>query len=81
MDVPLDDRWEGFVREQVRAGHFATPADVVREGLRLVEDRQAKLDALRAKLDAAIERGGAYSDEEVGRYLEEVAARLPSPTT
>lgn len=76
MDVPLGDHWEGFVRDQVRAGRFDTPADVVREGLRLVEERQSRLDALRAKLDAAIERGGALTDEDVGARVAATVERL-----
>ena len=42
----------------------------MREGLRLVEERETKLQALRETLDASIARGGAHSDEAVGQRIE-----------
>jgi len=35
------------------------------------EDR-AKLEALRADIDHAYERGGSYTDEEVAEYIEQI---------
>ncbi|MEG3086369.1 type II toxin-antitoxin system ParD family antitoxin [Sphingomonas sp. PB4P5] len=69
MDVAIGKRWEGFVEDAVRDGKFESASDVVNEGLRLVEQREAKLQALRETLAASIARGGAYSDEEVGAYI------------
>ncbi|GJQ60528.1 MAG: hypothetical protein D8M57_15180 [Candidatus Scalindua sp. AMX11] len=39
------------------------------EVLRLVEEREAKLKALRKYISTAIERGGNYSDYEIGEAL------------
>jgi len=38
----------------------------------LTPEERAKLDALRADIDQAIERGGSYTDEEVAAYIERV---------
>jgi len=38
----------------------------------LTPQEQAKLKALRADIDQAIERGGSYTDEEVAAYIERV---------
>ena len=41
----------------------------MREGLRLVEEREARLKALKEHIDSAIERGGSYNDEEIEKAL------------
>ena len=69
MNVSIGTRWESFIEELVKTGRYGTGSEVVREGLRLVEEREAKLQALRDTLDASIERGGWRSDEEVGERV------------
>ena len=59
MNVSVGDRWEKFVEQAVKAGRYGSASEVVREGLRLVEEREAKLRALRATLDAALARRSA----------------------
>jgi len=44
--------------------------------LRLFEEREAKLKALRAMLDASIAAGGEASDADVDSALETKAAQL-----
>ena len=70
MNVSVGSRWERFVDELVRAGRYGTASEVMREGLRLVEEREAKLQALRDTLNASIARGGSLSDEEVAASVE-----------
>ena len=45
MNVSLGERWEGFVANIVEQGRYSSASEVVREGLRLVEEREAKLVA------------------------------------
>jgi antitoxin ParD1/3/4 len=45
----------------VREGRYGSASEVVREGLRLVEEREAKLKALREEVNAAIKGGGDNS--------------------
>ena len=54
MNVSIGERWEGFVAQIVGQGRYGSASEVVREGLRLVEEREAKLIALRTTLDASI---------------------------
>ena len=65
MDVAIGERWEGFVQDAVRNGRFESASDVVNEGLRLVEEREAKLQALRETLQASIARGGSNTGADV----------------
>lgn len=73
MNVSVGERWEGFVENVVKAGRYGSASEVVREGLRLVEEREQKLMALRAHIQAAIAGGGEHTDEEAAAY---VASRL-----
>jgi antitoxin ParD1/3/4 len=76
MNLSIGDRWEGFVESAVKSGRYASASEVVREGLRLVEEREAKLEALRETLNASIARGGQVSDEELEQSLASTAAEL-----
>ena len=57
----LGSYFEGFVKEMVKSGRYASASEVMREGLRLMEDREktraAKLDALRADIRQGLESG------------------------
>ncbi|MCK5944211.1 MAG: type II toxin-antitoxin system ParD family antitoxin [Planctomycetes bacterium] len=46
----LGDHFEAFVAEQVRAGRYANATDVIRSGLRLLEEHEHKLATLRNAL-------------------------------
>ncbi len=76
MNVSIGQRWQGFVDQVVKDGRYGSASEVVREGLRLVEEREARLSALRATLDASIAQGGGVTDEELDAALAEKAAEL-----
>jgi antitoxin ParD1/3/4 len=48
--VSLGDHFAEFIEEQVARGRFSSASDVVRAGLRLLEEREARLLALQAAL-------------------------------
>ena len=77
MNVSIGDRLEEFIESAVKSGRYASASEVVREGLRLVEEREAKLVALRDMLDASTaDPAPALSDDEVGRRLRQRARSL-----
>lgn len=76
MNVSVGERWETFVANLVDEGRYGSASEVVRAGLRLIEEREAKLAALRAHIAAAIAEGGDVSDEEVEAALDEEGRRL-----
>ena len=53
----VGDHFAGFIEAQVGAGRYSSASDVVRAGLRLLEEQEAKLAALRAALIAGEESG------------------------
>jgi antitoxin ParD1/3/4 len=48
--ISLGDHFTGFIASQVEEGRYGSASDVIRAGLRLLEEREAKLTALRAAL-------------------------------
>jgi antitoxin ParD1/3/4 len=76
MNVSVGPRWKAFVDEIVKSGRYGSASEVVREGLRLVEEREARLRALRETLDASIAEGGDFTDGDVAGAVEAKATEL-----
>lgn len=72
--VALGTHFERFVREQVQAGRFNNASEVVRAGLRLLEEgeqrRQLELDALRAAIATGRASGEPKAADVVFDRLE-----------
>jgi putative addiction module CopG family antidote len=74
MQVALSPELERFVEEQVKAGRFASPAEVVEAGLaRLMLDQPDELDvedlAAIEESEAQIARGEELDWKEVSKEL------------
>jgi antitoxin ParD1/3/4 len=76
MNVSIGERWETFVDRIVREGRYGSASEVVREGLRLVEEREAKLKALRRMLDVSIAATGEASENDIDAALAAKAAQI-----
>ena len=76
MNVSIGKRWEEFIEGVVQDGRYGSASEVVREGLRLVEEREAKLSTLRQTIEASIAEGGARSQDEVSAALSAKAQAL-----
>ncbi|MCL2830682.1 MAG: type II toxin-antitoxin system ParD family antitoxin [Betaproteobacteria bacterium] len=72
--VALGNHFEAFVRNQLESGRFNNASEVVRAGLRLLEEneqrRELELDALRAEIAAGLGSGPRKRAEEVFDRLE-----------
>ena len=72
ISADLGEKLESFVTALVATGRYNSKSEVLREGVRLIQDREAKLNAL----DLAIARGLAEADAGFGTPAEEVFERL-----
>lgn len=61
ISAELGQQLERFVTQLVESGRYGSKSEVLREGVRLIQDREARL----AALDASIARG--LGDAEAGR--------------
>jgi antitoxin ParD1/3/4 len=74
--ITLGDHFADFVDQQVITGRYSSASDVVRAGLRLLEEQEAQLDALRAALIEG-EISGAAGPLNVEAFLK---AKRPART-
>ncbi len=72
ISADLGQQLESFVAKLVQSGRYNSKSEVLREGVRLIQDREARL----AALDAAIARGVADADAGRTRPADEVFDRL-----
>ena len=65
----LGEHFLSFVEKKVAEGRYASASDVVRAGLRLLEDQETKLAALRAALIEG-ETSGAPAPFDFDAFLD-----------
>jgi antitoxin ParD1/3/4 len=86
----LGSHFESFVKSLVESGRYSTASEVMRDGLRLLQEREefqaAKLQALREAVEEGVRSGSGMSADEVfgelkSRYGGEVnPISTPIPT-
>ena len=72
ISADLGQQLEGYIAKLVETGRYGSKSEVLREGVRLIQDRETQL----AALDAVIERGIADSEAGRGQPGQEVFDRL-----
>lgn len=72
ISADLGRQLEGYISKLVASGRYNSKSEVLREGVRLVQERETKL----AALDASIERGLADVDADRTSSAEQVFGRL-----
>ena len=55
--VALGDHFTTFVDQQIEDGRYGNASEVIRAGLRLLEEHEAKHKALQAAIQAGIDSG------------------------
>ena len=55
--ISLGDHFEHFVDKKVSAGRFKNASEVIRAGLRLLEEEEAKMAALKKAITEGLDSG------------------------
>lgn len=71
-----------FVQDELAAGRYRSPTDVISDGLRLLRERERRLNELRAEIQVGVDelrRGEGIvlnGEEELKAFFEEIKAEV-----
>lgn len=68
--MSLGEHFDGFIAEQIKSGRYGSASEVVRAGLRLLEDSEYKLETLRNLLSEGEQSG--TSDYDYDNFIAEL---------
>ena len=72
--VSIGDYFDSFIQGRISAGRYKNASEVIRAGLRLLEEEENKILALRAAIQEGIESGIAY-DFNPESHIEKLKAK------
>ncbi|WP_316825169.1 type II toxin-antitoxin system ParD family antitoxin [Pedobacter miscanthi] len=72
--MALGDHFENFVDERISEGRFKNASEVIRAGLRLLEDEENKIKILREALQVGLD-SGMVKDFDPKKHLEMLKAK------
>jgi antitoxin ParD1/3/4 len=72
--ISLGNHFDQFIQNRIKEGRFKNVSEVIRAGLRLLEEEESKLVALRNAIQEGIDSGIAQ-DFEPKKHLESLKAR------
>lgn len=72
--ISIGDYFDDFIQSRISSGRYKNVSEVVRAGLRLLEEEENKIIALRTAIQEGIESGIAY-DFNPESHLEKLKAK------
>lgn len=67
--VTLGPHYEEFIAQMVASGRYATSSEVIRAGLRMIEDYERRLEVLRSEIQKG-EESGLVEDFDFDEFIE-----------
>lgn len=68
--VVLGDHFDQMIADQLESGRYASASEVIRTALRLFEDQETKITALRRELEIGL--SGEFTDFDPDAFLAEM---------
>ena len=72
--VALGPHFEDFIQTSILSGRYNNASEVVRSGLRLLEDQEQKMAALRSAIEEGMS-SGIVEDFDSQDFLQQMKAR------
>ena len=72
--VALGPHFEEFIQACIMSGRYNNASEVVRSGLRLLEDKEQKMAALRSAIEEGLNSGNV-EDFDPQEHLQQMKAR------
>ncbi len=66
--ITLGEHFSGFIQQQIALGRYGSASEVIRAGLRLLEEQEARVQALRQALQEG-EDSGTVHDFDLNDFL------------
>lgn len=80
----IGEHFEKFIQAQIKSGRYASASEVIRDGLRALEDqekfRPLTLEELRAEIQKGIDSGPSIPAEQVFESMYETIAKVSGLT-
>lgn len=68
--ITLSEHYEKFIAQQITSGRFSSVSEAVLAGLRLLEEREIRMEALRRALKEGEDSG--FTDYSLSELIEEL---------
>ncbi|MDJ0805247.1 MAG: type II toxin-antitoxin system ParD family antitoxin [Gammaproteobacteria bacterium] len=70
--LTLGEHWEVFIKNQIASGKYGSASELVRDGLRLIEQRETRITALQHAITEGLESGIAenFSMDQLQKELD-----------
>ena len=75
--ITLGNHFEDFVQKRISAGRYKNASEVIRAGLRLLEEEEDKVAALKQAIQEGID-SGIVEDFEPDQFLQNLKAQRSS---
>ncbi|MBK9982148.1 MAG: type II toxin-antitoxin system ParD family antitoxin [Saprospiraceae bacterium] len=69
--VTLGEHFEQIIEQSIESGRYASASEVIREGLRLVDEREQKIKILKEAIEAG-ERSGYVKNFDPLEHLDKL---------
>ena len=73
--ISLGNHFEEFINQKVKSGRFNSVSEVVRAGLRLLEDEEMKIQKLREAINEGV-HSGFVENYDPKEHLKSLHARV-----
>ncbi|MCX6245135.1 MAG: type II toxin-antitoxin system ParD family antitoxin [Bacteroidetes bacterium] len=67
--ISLGDHFESFISKKVGSGRYHSASEVIRDGLRLLEQEERKVEAIKSALELG-EKSGISEDFKAMKHLK-----------